>query len=120
VLPAAKSRLGRSSHRSQRVIVLTFSEQVAPAGASTLGTYRLVSAGRDRRFGTRDDRTLSLRSASYDPATLSVTLVPSGKLPKGKPLQLVVSSPALVDLALNALDGDSDGRPGGDYIGRLG
>ncbi len=27
---------------------------------------------------------------------------------------------APVDLALNALDGDGDGRPGGDYVGRFG
>ncbi len=36
-------------------------------------------------------------------------------------LQLVVSGTgALVDLALNARDGDRDGRPGGDFVGHFG
>ncbi len=83
-------------------------------------SYRLVSAGRDRRFGTRDDRTLALRSAAYDPASMTVTLTPKGRTALSQPMQVVVRGSALVDLALIALDGDGDGRPGGDFVGRLG
>ncbi len=37
-----------------------------------------------------------------------------------QPLQLVVRDSALVDMALIALAGDGDGRPGGDFVGRFG
>jgi hypothetical protein len=102
-------------------IVVGFSEPMLPAGTLSLGAYRLVSAARDRRFGTRDDRVLALRSVAYDPTSRAVTLVTKGKVALNQPLQLVVrGSAGLVDLALNDLDGDRDGRPGGDYIGRFG
>jgi len=101
-------------------ILVRFSRAMAPGGVLSLGSYRLVSAGRDRRFGTRDDRTLAFRSATYDPASMTATLTPKGRTALNQPLQSVVRGSALVDLALNALDGDGDGRPGGDFVGRFG
>ncbi len=85
---------------------------MAPSGAASPGSYRLTSAGRDRRFGTRDDRTLALRSAAYDPASMTATLTPKGRTALNQPMQLVVRDAALVDMALIALDGDGDGRFG--------
>ncbi len=103
-----------------RNLLVRFSKSMAPAGVLSLGSYRLVSAGRDRRFGTRDDRTLALRSATYDPASMAVTLTPKGRTALRQPSRLVAGGSALVDMALNALDGDGDGRPGGDFVGRFG
>ena len=101
-------------------LLVRFSRAMAPAGVLSLGAYRLVSAGRDRRFGTRDDRTLALRSAVYDPASMTVALTPKGRTALNQPMQLVARGSSLVDLALNSLDGDGDGRPGGDFVGRFG
>jgi hypothetical protein len=110
----------RKRGRAQSAIVVTYSEGVVPAGATALGIYRLVAAGRHRRFGTSDDRAMSFRSATYDPGTKSVTLVTSGRLNLKQPQQLTITSSAVVDLAHNALDGNGDGTPGGDYIGLFG
>jgi hypothetical protein len=106
--------------RARDAIVVTYSKAMVPRGAGAVGAYRLVSAGRDRRFGTRDDRTKPLRSATYDPATRSVTLMTSGRLQLRQPLKLVINSSTVVDAALNTLDGDRDGRSGGDYNGLFG
>ena len=114
-----KIRTGKRG-RAQNGIVVTYSEAVVPAGATALGTYRLASAGRDRRFGTRDDRTMAFLSATYNPATMSVTLTTSGRLKLNQPQKLIVTSSAVVDLAHNALDGNGDGKPGDDYIGLFG
>src|SRR5206468_5571755 len=68
-----------------------------------------------------DDRVLPLRSASYNPATHAVKLVPRGPVALNQPLRLVASgSGALSDLAHNALDGNRDGIAGGNYIGPFG
>ncbi|MFO0888264.1 MAG: SdrD B-like domain-containing protein [Isosphaeraceae bacterium] len=110
-----------SKKGSLNMIVIGFSEAIVSAGAGSLGSYRLISAGRDRRFGTRDDKTLALGSAAYREATRTVTIEPRKKVAMNQPLQFVANgSGALVDLALNALDGDHDGRPGGDFTFRFG
>ena len=103
-------------------LVLSFSEGLDAARATDPGNYRLVAPGRDGRFGTRDDRSIRLRSAVYDAAAHAVTLVPIRRLDRNRRYQLKVngtSATAVVDLAGNHLDGDQDGRPGGDYVRSL-
>ncbi|MBX6313982.1 MAG: DUF11 domain-containing protein, partial [Isosphaeraceae bacterium] len=104
-------------------LVLTFSEDLDPARAANLANYRLVAAGRDRRFGTRDDLVIGLRSASYDPAARAVTLSPNRRLSLFQTFQLTAIGTGprgLTDRAGNLLDGDGDGRPGGDFVARFG
>ena len=43
-------------------IVLTVSGDLDAARASSLSNYRLVTAGRDKKFGTRDDTVVRLRA----------------------------------------------------------
>jgi hypothetical protein len=86
---------------------------VGAAGATNLGAYRLVSAGRDRRFDTRDDVQVRLKSATYDPATGQVTLTPRAAFGKNQPYRLTVAGSLMADASGNQLDGDGDGRPGG-------
>jgi VCBS repeat-containing protein len=94
-------------------VVVGFSEPVGAAGATNLGAYRLVSAGRDRRFDTRDDVQVRLKSATYDPATGQVTLTPRAAFGKNQPYRLTVAGSLMADASGNQLDGDGDGRPGG-------
>ena len=69
----------------------------------------------------RDDKTLALRSAANDPTTGLVTLAPRKKVALNQPLRLLAVGPgAPADQALNAPDGDLDGLPGGDFVGRFG
>ena len=62
-------------------LVLTFSEALDVASAVNLANYLLVTAGRDKRFGTKDDKKIALRSATYNPTTHTVTLVPRRSSP---------------------------------------
>ena len=106
--------------RSQTTrLVLTFSEGLDAARAADLGNYSLIAPGRDRRFGTRDDRSIRLSSATYDAAAHAVTLVPIHRLDRNRRYRMKVngtSPTGVVDLTGNRLDGDENGRPGGEYV----
>ena len=104
--------------RTPTAYVLTFDKALDSARASDLGNYRLVDPGRDGRFGTRDDRTIRIRSALYNPADRTVTITPATRIAGWRRVQLTVvgtGAAALTDVAGNRLDGDADGRPGGDH-----
>ena len=62
-----------------------------PARAANLANYRLVTAGRDKKFGTKDDKIVALRSASYNPTTHTVTLLPRKKLTLGVKYRITVN-----------------------------
>lgn len=94
-------------------IRLAWSADLDPDTARSLANYRLVQAGRDGRFGTRDDRLVALRSASYDAAGRTVVLVPRGARLGAYPLQLTVTA-SVTDARGYAVDGDGNGLPGGD------
>jgi hypothetical protein len=100
-------------------LVLTFNEDLDPARAASLANYRLVTAGRDKKFGTRDDKVVALRSASYNPTARTVTLLPRKKLSASIQYRLMVngtSAGGVTDSAGNLLDGDRDGRVSGNYV----
>jgi uncharacterized repeat protein (TIGR01451 family) len=94
-------------------LVLTFSEALDPARATNLAAYRLT--------GPRG-RVIRIRSATYNAVARAVTLRPTRLLNLHHTFHVVVngtSARRLADLAGNALDGDGDGRPGGDFTGRI-
>ncbi len=99
-------------------LVLTFNEPLAPALVGNLANYRITVPGADGRLGTRDDVRVAVRSASYDATALTVTLTPARRLNIHRRFRLTVrgTSPGgLTDATGILLDGDRDGRPGGDY-----
>jgi hypothetical protein len=106
----------------QRFIV-GFSGALDPASAQNPAAYWLVLPGRDHRFGTRDDRSIRVRAASYDAATNTVTLRPRGALSSRMAIQVVVSgstsSAAVRDVWSRLIDGDLDGQPGGNDVATL-
>ena len=110
-------------HLAPTFLVLTFSTDADPARAGDIRNYRLIGPGRDGRLGTADDRPIPLTSAVYDAATRTVTLSPNRLLNVHFRYRITVNgSPplGLTDRFGTLLDGDRDGRPGGDFIRTFG
>jgi hypothetical protein len=72
-------------------INLTFSAALDAASAASLAPYQLKSAGPDRMFGTRDDKAIPLKNASYNTATNSLVLTPAKKVALNQPLELIIN-----------------------------
>jgi len=103
-------------HHQPTSFVLGFNADLDPASASSIANYQLLGPGRDGRLGTKDDRIIRLRDVTYDAATRSVRIRPVGLVPlHGHSLLIVRGDGGIVDQSGVALDGDEDGRPGGDY-----
>src|SRR5262249_18598641 len=89
------------------------------AAAASRANYRVTAPGPDGRFGTRDDRVIRLRTATYNPANRSVTLRPMLRLPFRKIYRLTAAgtrATGVADRAGNPLDGHGGGRPGGAFV----
>jgi hypothetical protein len=120
VVTSASASFGRPGLAAVRV---AFSEPLDPTGARALVNYgfSLRTAGRDGRLGTPDDGLIGLASATYDPATATVTLRTASALRRGQAVLLTINAATAVpgvgvsDLAGNLLDGDRDSRPGGAF-----
>ena len=100
-------------------IVVTLSADVDAAAASNLANYRLAAAGRDKRFGTKDDKVTKLKKALYDAALDTITLSTRGKLSRVPAKMLTIYATNLLDSTGRRLDGDHDGEPGGDFAATL-
>ena len=82
--------------------------------AETLANYTMVYAGRDGKFGTRDDVKINLAKSklSYNPATSVITLTPpGGRLLLTGTARLTIAN--LKDNLGRPFDGDHNGLPGG-------
>lgn len=77
-------------HQMPTSFFVQFNTALDPASAVDLSNYILVTPGRDGRFGTRDDRRVALRSATYDSALLAVTLDAGRRLDLYAQYQLTV------------------------------
>jgi hypothetical protein len=116
-----------SARRGLGSIVISFSEDLDPARAENLLNYgySVLSFGRDRRPGTRDDLIVGLRSATYDPVARTVTLRTDGVIHSRIPFRVTINETTNVpgagvgvsDRFGNLLDGDDDGRAGGVFRG---
>jgi Bacterial Ig domain/Calx-beta domain/PKD domain len=90
---------------------LTFGAAINPAS----GTYSLVRAGRDKKFGTKDDISIRLKPPSYDASTHVVTIATRKRLALGR-ASVRLSASGLTDALGRPVDGDGDGKPGGSFI----
>jgi len=95
-------------------IVLTFGDPGAPGLSQNemeqLAHYTVATPGRDRRFGTRDDRAVSLGSAVYDPDRMTMTLTPTKPQRPNQLFQITVNFAAGgADLAGNRRAPSGDG-----------
>ena len=109
--------------KSLTQVVISLSGAVDPTQATRIATYRLAIAGRGGSFTARKGvKILKLRSATYDPATHSVTVTLAKPLKLKKPVQLRIAGLApsgLSDAYGRLIDGDRDGQPGGDAVAVL-
>jgi hypothetical protein len=101
-------------HKTAKVLVVSYSGALDQASAQDPNAYHLVAAGRDRMFGTRDDKTVILTAPLYDPTANTVTLNPKGTVP-AQALQLTIPAALELDSEGRPIDGNRDGLPGGDF-----
>jgi RHS repeat-associated protein len=105
-------------HKKVTVLVLNFSGALDPSTVSSGANYRLGTAGRDKRFGTRDDKRTKIASATYNAALHTITLKPRGRLVFSR-LEIGVNYGDLRDASGRLIDGDGDGKPGGTALARV-
>ncbi|MBI1324184.1 hypothetical protein GC170_13500 [bacterium] len=107
-------------HQQPSILVVSFSQDMDSQSASRLSNYLLVSAGRDGRFGTRDDRGVPLASAIYDTSTRTVTLSPASRtLPLHQLYRLTITGNPAAGVKNTSdvfLGGQGVGLPGTNYV----
>jgi Calx-beta domain len=121
VPPVVQVVAGRLATKKKTVtgIVLEVNGGIDWSRARSLANYRLVSAGHDRKFGTRDDKVVRLRGATFTEVSRLITLTAAGRsLALGTAMRLTLncSINGLLDLSGRPIDGDRDGLPGGDFV----
>ncbi len=103
--------------RGITAVTIGFSEGLNPFTASNPFNYAILGLGRDGRLGTRDDRVVPVAAAFYNPLSFAVTVVPGRILNAGQQFLVVANASTLgglADAGGNLLDGDGDGRAGGN------
>ena len=109
-------------HSQPTWLVLTFDRALDPARATDIANYSITGPRAGGHSGPRAQRRVSIESIRYDPGTRTVSLHTKGRLDLHHPYQLVVAGTGLHGLADPSgtmLDGDGNGRPGGDCIVRV-
>lgn len=122
-----KEQLVGSDPRNVEAVVLTFNEPLDEASAEDREHYR-IGVRTDRRQNYDDDDApnshgnglLRFESAVYDPVALTVTLIPVEPFNITRQFRTIRvlgrENKSVRDVAGNRLDGNADGRPGGDQI----
>ena len=106
------------SKGSMTAIKVTFSTDLDPNSIKNLASYTLAAAGKDGKFGTKDDTKYKITKVAYNAATRTLTLTHAA-IKLTVPLQLTISgsgTTALKDNIGQAIDGDKNGTSGGDAI----
>jgi large repetitive protein len=105
-------------HSQPTVLIVTFNEQLDPAGADNAVNYRIASIGPGGTLG----QAVAIKRIAYDSATMTVTIHPSHRLNVHNRFELIVdgtTTHAVTDLALDALDGRKTGTAGSNYVGMV-
>ena len=106
------------SAQSIASLVLSFNEPLAAGPANNASNYSLVNIGRDGIFGTGDDSTVGVKSATYNASNWTVTLVPGSPLSLNQFYHIAVSGTApngITSLNGEELAGAGPGLAGTDY-----
>ena len=93
-------------------VTVEFTQTLDTSSATRTANYLIVNAGRDGRFGTRDDRTVRVRSVRVSADRKSVVLSPQATLVRNQSYRLTVLDSVLDSLG-RRLDGDRNGNFGG-------
>lgn len=118
--PTVTSVLRYGYHVQPTVLVITFNAGLDPVRAQDVRNYTIALAG--VRGRARAGQSIAIRSAVYDPTTLTVTLYPAARLNVHKVYLLTVRGAAptgLTGATGQFLDGKGTGTPGTDFQGRI-
>jgi hypothetical protein len=111
--PSVVSLVRFGFHMEQTSLVLTFSAALDPTRAQNVNNYHIL---------TMSGTAVAVSSAVYDPANLTVTLVPSQRLSLHVFYQLTVNGTTpngLTSATGVPLDGQGNGTPGTNYVRRF-
>ena len=98
-------------------ITISFSAPLAANTAVSLAHFRVITAGKDGRYGTKDDVVAALKSVTYNAAKKTLTLTLKTSVSASSGLQFRATG--LTDIQGLAVDGNRDGSPGGDLVATL-
>jgi hypothetical protein len=106
------------SRGAMTAVMVTFSQGIDANSIRNLASYSLVAAGRDLKFGTRDDTKYRITRVAYNSATRTLTITHASiRLTANLQLTIVGTGTAsLKDTLGQAIDGDRNGTPGGNAI----
>ncbi len=114
------TRVGSGRQATQ--LVVAFDQALQATTAQNLANYRLVAAGADGRFGTRDDVPIRLSSAAYNAANNTVTLTSARPYSQALLTRLTIngtSASGVTGASGQLLDGNGDSQTGGDYVAQI-
>src|SRR5262249_28471347 len=97
---------------TSKFLEVGFSGALDPSTVTSLDGMRLVAAGKDKKFGTRDDASLLQGAVTYDTTTHTLSLRLKNIAFK-PPLQFSIPDGTIRDTSGRVLDGNRDGVPGG-------
>jgi hypothetical protein len=109
-------KVKKSKHKKIQVIVLQFSEPLNAVDAQSINPFTLVTVPAKKK---QHSRRVAISKATYNPQSLTVTLMTRKKLVLNPPLKLTIAAEALLDAFGRPLDGSSSGRPGANYVATL-
>jgi hypothetical protein len=101
-----------------KVLKVFFSGALNANDANSTAPFVLDSSTKSKKFGTRFNKPVSFKSATYNPTTNTVTLTPRGTIPNQE-MELTINGSVLLDAHGQDLDGNFDGQPGGNYTSLL-
>ena len=110
-------------------VLFSFSQPLNPSRATDLGNYGYYVdvAGANGVFGTSDNSYIPLSAAQYNPATSTVTVIPSSPLPLNRFKRITIDGLAnpllgrgLINTSGVLLSGLSNGVPGSPFIATFG
>ncbi|MGO9921995.1 MAG: carboxypeptidase regulatory-like domain-containing protein [Isosphaeraceae bacterium] len=112
----------KAKTKSEPALEITFSEPVS--GAANPGAYELFSVTtktvKKKPVTTLKPIGLSSIMAASSPRTTSVKLVPSSKVNVSQTTELEIIAADVTDAEGRALDGNDDGKPGANFVGKFG
>jgi hypothetical protein len=100
-------------------VLVTFSGAVNAAEADNPAIYRLAMPGKKGSYTAKNAKVIKLKSAAFNAATTTVTLIPKKPFAVTKPVQLQVNGlppSGLQDSTGRYIDGDHNGTAGGNAI----
>ena len=103
-------------------VIVTYSGAVNAAEADNPAIYRLKLPGKKGSYTAKNAKMIKLKSAAYDSADDSVTLIPTIPFALKKPVQLLIDGQppsGLQDGSGRFIDGAHTGTPGGNAVAIL-